>query len=567
MCRCSPSSSVRRRGPAAGLRQGHTATGEQCVHLLVPLDVAEVFGILFFEVFFWIFFGIFVGFSTNPIIAKFLCEMTAFESANFLHASEIPHEKINSPKFVAFQTDHGAHKLVHYPPINHFEHVGKIRLRLDASQDAKNTPLTDTLDFVQRIHNFKHSVDGDDNQYVLTSFDCSALYTNFTFSDLSKAFGYWRDEWKNTCLDNFEITLHERAYVRWLTEPIGGRWFGFIDSSFPFFNMQYNPEFSLGEVFLHLIFTHNIFKAPGSGIYRQAEGFSMGTNGAAAWANLALRCFKRLRQKALPCILLRFINDCACIHHRAHTPQITAMISSWYPPHLPFEVLALGVSANIIFLDLHVLNLHEPRYCTHFKPTNSATYICWSSNTPPGTKLGWTRGEGVRFLHMNSHERYFLAAVKRINGACRRLGYPKLLCSFLPVSWSEKHRYMTRNSKPKGMRVGSFLEFFSIHVWRVPYEACIPLTYGHPIHRLNQQIKKSIPGTKLFAVNRPKPNLRKRWHRALVTTLNDLGNVQPTADSLSMDASLLLNCRAAAENCNCSQSKNRSRTLPQYHVF
>ena len=232
-----------------------------------------------------------------------------------------------------------------------------------------------------------------------------------------------------------------------------------------------------------------------------------------------------------------------------NTPQITAMLSSWYPPHLPFE--------DIIFLDLHVLNLHEPRYCTHFKPTKSATYIPWSSNTPRGTKLGWRRGEEVRFLRTDSHERYFLAAVKRMNGACHKLGYPKTLCSSLPVSWSEKDRYMTRNSKTKDRRVGSFLEFFRIHVWRVPYEACIPLKYGDPIHRLNQQIKQSIPGIKLFAVNRPQPNLRKRWHRALVKTLNDRGNVQTAADSLSMDASLLLNCRAAAENGNCSQSKRR----------
>ena len=86
----------------------------------------------------------------------------------------------------------------------------------------------------------------------------------------------------------------------------------------------------------------------------------------------------------------------------------------------------------------------------------------------------------------------------------------------------------------------TFFEFFCIHVWRVPYEACIALKYGDPIHRLNQQIKKSIPGTKLFAVNRPQPNLRKRWHRALAKTLNDLGNFQPTEDTLSMDASLLL---------------------------
>ena len=101
------------------------------------------------------------------------------------------------------------------------------------------------------------------------------------------------------------------------------------------------------------------------------------------------------------------------------------------------------------------------------------------------------------------------------------------------------------------------MESFRIHVWRVPYEACIPLKYGYPIHKLNQQIKRSIPGTKLFAVNWQQPNLRKRWHRTLVKTLNDLGNAQSAADSLSVDASLLLNCRAAAENGNCSQSKRR----------
>ena len=47
-----------------------------------------------------------------------------------------------------------------------------------------------------------------------------------------------------------------------------------FDSLIPHSHMQYDPEVSLGEVFLHLIFTHNIFKAPGSGIYRQAQGFS-----------------------------------------------------------------------------------------------------------------------------------------------------------------------------------------------------------------------------------------------------------------------------------------------------
>ena len=70
-------------------------------------------------------------------------------------------------------------------------------------------------------------------------------------------FCYWRDDWENTCLNDFEIKQHERAYVRWLAEPIGERWFQFIVASFPFYNMPWDPEVSLAGVFLHLIFAHN----------------------------------------------------------------------------------------------------------------------------------------------------------------------------------------------------------------------------------------------------------------------------------------------------------------------
>ena len=67
---------------------------------------------------------------------------------------------------------------------------------------------------------------------------------------------------------------------------------------------------------------------------------------------------------------------------------------------------------------------------------------------------------------------------------------------------------------------GFFFQFFRLHVWRVPYEACIPLKYGDPIHKLNQQIRRLIPGVKFgvkfLAVDWPQPNLRKRWHKALV---------------------------------------------------
>ena len=42
MCRCSASSSVRHRGPGGGSAQGHAATWEHRVHLLVPACPGEV---------------------------------------------------------------------------------------------------------------------------------------------------------------------------------------------------------------------------------------------------------------------------------------------------------------------------------------------------------------------------------------------------------------------------------------------------------------------------------------------------------------------------------------------
>ena len=41
MRRCRASLSVRLRGPASGSCQGHGATWEHCVHLLVPVGAAE----------------------------------------------------------------------------------------------------------------------------------------------------------------------------------------------------------------------------------------------------------------------------------------------------------------------------------------------------------------------------------------------------------------------------------------------------------------------------------------------------------------------------------------------
>ena len=84
----------------------------------------------------------------------------------------------------------------------------------------------------------------------------------------------------------------------------------------------------------------------------------------------------------------RFIDDDMLIHGVRiihHIPNILTSISLL---HLPFELPQHGVATGIKIVDLHIPNICEPRYCTHFKKTHCATYIPWASNTPRPTKIG-----------------------------------------------------------------------------------------------------------------------------------------------------------------------------------
>ena len=78
--------------------------------------------------------------------------------------------------------------------------------------------------------------------------------------------------------------------------------------------------------------------------------------------------------------ICRYIDDGIFIH--LSDEDGSGMLAGIYPAHLTRERGVQKSLRRIVFLDLTILDLLQPAYCTHFKPTHSATYLPWESNTP-----------------------------------------------------------------------------------------------------------------------------------------------------------------------------------------
>ena len=151
--------------------------------------------------------------------------------------------------------------------------------------------------------------------------------------------------------------------------------------------------------------------------------WAMGTNAAPTWSTLVLRFSERLKLHLHPSIkLMRFIDDGLMFHPKNMGPSLDFFLKSIYPPNLTFDILQRGVVAHVPFLDVLFITLHPLRHSVYWKPTHSALYIPWHSNTPRSVKEGWVGGECIRFLRLCSHESYYKISWERLRGAIIRWG-------------------------------------------------------------------------------------------------------------------------------------------------
>ena len=213
------------------------------------------------------------------------------------------------------------------------------------------------------------------------------------------------------------------------------------------------------------------------------------------------------------------------------TSSLLQKLQKTFFAHLPFECLVLGGTGDVQFLDLRIVKLCPPTYCTFFKSTNTASYIPCGSNTPRHTKLGWVKTKLVRYLQNNSHAHFFYACVKRLRLAVARLHYPKRVLSPLPISWRDREHYMQRRETQGGLEG-------RVHVLRVPLDSCIPITWSKLMRKLHRNVASVLPRVRMFCTFKSQPNLRSIFRKKLKQTLSHIESpeLQALKQNLTQDA-------------------------------
>ena len=268
---------------------------------------------------------------------------------------------------------------------------GNIALRVDRLLDPTHAPLIDLLDFVSRLrdvasHDCAH-------EYVVTSVDFNWLYTTFVWKDVVHTWDFWMKFLLERATQG-HITPYEVLFLRWLSEPVGHDTYIDPAARLPFLSLVQSKDCCIGHILLNFVWSHNIFHAPGEGVFTEHIGWPMGTNVAAPFSNLSL-CFyerRRLFDAAGPSpivALFRFSDDAFIVHRQRDKQRVLQLLGSTYRPHLSFKVEALATIEPVGFLGVMVLSLSPLMHCTKLKSTHSGNYIPFAADVPRHVTFGW----------------------------------------------------------------------------------------------------------------------------------------------------------------------------------
>ena len=153
--------------------------------------------------------------------------------------------------------------------------------------------------------------------------------------------------------------------------------------------------------------------------------------------------------------------------------------------------------------------------------------IPWGANAPRHIRIAWVLAEFIKYMGIFSHERFYLAASRRLIDALNWLYYPKHVIQSVWISWIYKEKYarLKRALPLLQEDVLSFLSQVFLKKWRmrmqgmvggrffrarvigVSHHGGVLVSWAREIHLLRRRLR-FINGRKIFAVLRPMKNLK-----------------------------------------------------------
>lgn len=209
------------------------------------------------------------------------------------------------------------------------------------------------------------------------------------------------------------------------------------------------PPLCILNTLLSFVLNYNCFNF-GDLFFLQVHGIAMGTRLAPNYANLFMSDFESkhvFTQSPQPVYYRRYIDDIFMVWHDS-PEELNHFVDHMNSVHPTIKFTKTVSNDEITYLDLDIyLQSNTIQTKTHFKTTNTFTYLHGKSNHPPSTFKGVTKGENIRILRNTSDENTYLNTMDFINNQFKRRRYPSRLTTNPPINFSERDSlFLTNNS-------------------------------------------------------------------------------------------------------------------------
>ena len=186
--------------------------------------------------------------------------------------------------------------------------------------------------------------------------------------------------------------------------------------------------------------------------FLQVHGITLGTKVAPKYANLFMANLEFnhvFNYPPQPLYYHRYIDGIFFIWNHSLT-ELEIFLDHLNSIH-PTIKFTKNISETLItYLDLDIYICENQYHSkTHFKTTNTFSYLHGQSNHPPATFKGVHKGENIRILRNTTEEPTYLSTMSFINNCFEHQRYPPHLTTASPISFDDRDQYLEGSTKKK----------------------------------------------------------------------------------------------------------------------
>ena len=320
-------------------------------------------------------------------------------------------------------------------------------------------------------------------------------------------------------------------------------------------NNPMHPPIYILNTLLSFVLNYNCFNF-GDLFFLQVHGIAMGTKLAPNYANLFMSDFetRHVFSYALqPSYYRRYIDDIFLIWDHS-SEELDGFIDHLNSVH-PTIKFTKSISDTVItYLDLDIYkkdNILHTR--THFKSTNTFSYLHGQSNHPSSTFKGVTKGENIRILRNTSEEEIYQNTMEFINKQFKIRKYPDHFTTTPIVPFSQRQSFL-HSTRSTSSHIGP--TFITTHDSSISLKPILEEDW--PRITSHNELRKTYRETPRITYKHS-PNLSQLLTRAKLDhdIKNDLPyHPAPTIQSISFPAK---NIKCRHQQCgSCPQLSERS---------